>query len=247
MIITTHVREEIAMASTDDGASFSLTDVPALTDALAQGRLLVLAGAGISKLGPSFLPDWFSFNRAILEEAKACALRGLPWLDAKAQSALKGLATEQLPVEAFSDLVVRSFAAEGYFTVLDVLDSEQSNVNHQALATLVQRGALRTIVTTNFDTLIERAFRDADVPLTVLTAADLSDDGIKADLTTLYKAHGSVTSTDTLVDTVSQKLRGLPTPMRERLGQLYRTHHVLVLGYSGGDLRFGKDYLALSS
>jgi tetratricopeptide (TPR) repeat protein len=235
------------MASTDDAASFSLIDVPALADALARGRLLVLAGAGISKLGPSFLPDWFSFNRGILEEAKACTLRELPWPDGKAQSALKGLTIEQIPVEVFSDLVVRSFAAEGYFTVLDVLDSDQSNANHQALATLAQRGALRTIVTTNFDTLIERAFREADVPLTVLTAADLSDDGANAERTTLYKVHGSITSADRLVDTVSQKLRGLPTPMRERLGQLYRTHHVLVLGYSGGDLRFGKDYLALSS
>jgi tetratricopeptide (TPR) repeat protein len=75
----------------------------------------------------------------------------------------------------------------------------------------------------------------------------VSDYGVKADRTTLYKVHGSVTSADTLVDTVSQKPRGLPTPMRERLGQLYRTIHVLVLGYSGGDLRFWKDYLALSS
>jgi tetratricopeptide (TPR) repeat protein len=235
------------MASTDEGASFSLAAVPALADALASGRLLVLAGAGISRLGPSFLPDWFGFNRAILEEAKACASRGIPGLDAQAQSALQGLAIEQIPVEAFSDLVVRSFASEGYFTVLDVLDSEQSNANHQALATLAKRGLLHTIATTNFDTLIERAFRDADVPLDVVTAASLSQGSVGAGLNTLYKVHGSVTAVDTLVDTVSQKLRGLPAPLRERLGQLYRTHHVLVLGYSGGDLRFGNDYLGLSS
>jgi tetratricopeptide (TPR) repeat protein len=235
------------MASTNDGASFSLTDVPALADALSRGRVLVLAGAGISKLGPSFLPDWSSFNRAILEQAKACALRGIPMLETSAASALNGLTIEQIPVEAFSDLIVRSFAAEGYFTVLDVLDSEHANANHKALAALARRGGWRTIVTTNFDTLIERAFGEVHVPLTVLTASNLAGPSVEANQTTLFKIHGSVTATDTLVDTVSQKLRGLPAPMRERLSALYRTHHVLVLGYSGGDLRFGNDYLALSA
>lgn len=237
------------MAATNDGARFRLRDVPALAEAVASGQLLILAGAGISRLGPSFLPDWYGFNRALLEEAKACALRGLPALDDRARAGLQSLAIDQIPVEAFSDLVVRSFAAEGYFTVLDVLDAQQSNANHQALAALARRGILRTIVTTNFDTLVERAFREADVPLDVVTVADLGDTSIPRDprRATMYKVHGSVTSVDTLVDTVSQKLRGLPEPMRERLAQLYPAHHVLVLGYSGGDLRFGTDYLALSA
>ena len=71
------------MASAGDVVSFSLTDVPALADAFTQTRLLVLSGAGIFKFGPSFLPDWFGFNRAILEEAKTSALRGLPSLEAR--------------------------------------------------------------------------------------------------------------------------------------------------------------------
>src|SRR5688572_20279074 len=94
-----------------DAAPLRLADVPALADAVAHGRLLVLAGAGISRLGPSFLPDWFGFNQAILEEAKACALRGLPELDPAARAALQALSMDQMPVEAFSDLVVRLFAA----------------------------------------------------------------------------------------------------------------------------------------
>jgi len=210
------------------------------------GTLLVFAGAGISKLGPSFLPDWLAFNRSLLEEAKACALRGLPGLDAEAADAVRSLEIGQLPVEAFSDLIARSFAAEGYFTVLDVLDGEQTNANHQALADLARRGVLRTIVTTNFDTLIERAFREADLPLTVLTAKDHVEAAPPAGATALYKIHGSVTDTSTLVDTVGQKLRGLPPEVHQRLGELFRSHHVLVVGYSGADLKFGCDYLAFS-
>jgi len=237
------------MAAPDEGSSFRLSDVPALAAAVVRGQLLVLAGAGVSRLGPSFLPDWYGFNRSLLEAAKACALEGLAASDAKAKAGLKSLAIEEFPVQAFSDLVVRSFAAERYFTVLDVLDAQQSNANHEGLATLARRGMLRTIVTTNFDTLIERAFRDASLPLDVVTVANLGDAGFDdgSRRTCLYKVHGSVTAVDTLVDTVSQKLRGLPVPLRERLAQLYATHHVLVLGYSGADLQFGNDYLGLSA
>ena len=51
----------------------------------------------------------------------------------------------------------------------------------------------------------------------------------------------------TLVDTVTQKLRGLSFPVRARLIDLFHRHHVLVVGFSGGDLVFGADYLALST
>src|SRR6185436_18295331 len=227
-------KKGIAMASTPDPARFDLKEAPALADALHHRRLLVLAGAGISNLGPSFLPDWAGFNRALLEEAKGCVLRGLPRLDAKARESVMSLAIEQIPIEAFSDLIVRFLASEGYFTALDVLDSEQCNANHRALATLARHESLSAIVTTNFDTLLERAFREAGVLLTVLTGRDPLDAGVPAGHAALYKIHGSVSATDTLVDTVSQKLRGLPETMRRRLEELYRANHVLVLGYSGG-------------
>ena len=226
-----------------------LGGVPASTGlarALEDGNLIVLAGAGLSKLGPSFLPGWLDFNKSLLDEAKACAIRGLPGLSAAAVAAIESLDINQVPVEAFSDLLVRSFASDGYFTVLDVLDADRTNANHQALAALAKRGRLKSIVTTNFDTLFERAFRDAGVPLTVLTSADVTDD-VEPPGVTLYKIHGSVTAASTLVDTVSQKMRGLPERMRARLGVLYGKHYLLVLGFSGGDLKFGRDYLMLSA
>ena len=219
---------------------------PRLDAALTTGDLVILAGAGVSRLGPSYLPGWYDFNKSLLDEAKACALRGLPDLDATAVAAINGLDIGQIPVEAFSDLIVRSFASDGYFTVLDVLDADQTNANHQALAALAKLGRLKAIVTTNFDTLIERACRDAGVAVTVLTGHDLITGGVP-DGFVLYKIHGSVTAASTLVDTVGQKLRGLPEPIRARLGELFGGNHLLVLGYSGGDLKFGRDYLMLSA
>ena len=99
-------------------------------------------------------------------------------------------------------------------------------------------------MTTNFDRLLERAF-PADL-LDVFTAPqDFRRQPQKP--CALYKVHGSVDDVSTLVDTVSQKLRGPAFPVRTRLAELFREHHVLVVGFSGADLDFGSDYLALSS
>jgi hypothetical protein len=42
---------------------------------------------------------------------------------------------------------------------LEVLDSDQPNANHEAIAELARRGRCSAVVATNFDTLLERAFR----------------------------------------------------------------------------------------
>lgn len=63
----------------------------------------------------------------------------------------------------------------------------------------------------------------------------------------VFKIHGSVTDSTTIVDTVSQKLRGLGVPVRGRLIELFQRHHVLVAGFSGADLAFGPDYPAFSA
>lgn len=57
--------------------------------------------------------------------------------------------------------------------------------------------------------------------------------------------HGSVKQTTTLIDTVSQKLRGLPPYVRYALAGLDRRFALLVIGFSGADLELGDDYLPL--
>src|SRR5258708_743459 len=128
----------------------------------------------------------------------------------------------------------------------EVLDSDRPNANHRALATLARTGACRAIVTTNFDTLIERACTDANVPVEVFATPDDFRRSVPPAFA-LYKIHGTATRTTSLVDTVSQKLRGLSFPVRARLTAVFNTHHVLVIGFSGADLAFDPDYLGLTS
>ena len=148
---------------------------------------------------------------------------------------------------SFSEFLVSQLARESYLPVLGVLDSPQPNDYHAALAGLARADILRAVVTTNFDTLIEAAFRQDGVPLATCITVDDYRDKSGGDTCGLFKIHGSAAAVSTLRDTVSQKIRGLPLYVRSRLAALYRQYHVLVVGFSGADLEFGDDYLAFSA
>ena len=210
-----------------------------LEEGVVRQRLLVVAGAGISVLAPSNLASWWGFNEALLDAIKGLAREFLPTV----ADAINRLSLDSLPVQAFSDLVVKSFAGDSYFPLLQVLESERTNANRRALAELGRRGTLRGVVTPNFDTLIERAFREAAVPLDLHVTREHFLRVPRANVCRLYKIHGSVTHTSTLVDTVSQKKRGLPVFLRERIEQEFAGHHLLVMGFSGADLQFDDSYL----
>lgn len=181
----------------------------------------------------------------MLEQIKASALE-LPGLPGDAAAAVRRLDIEQLGVEALSDAVVHSFAGDSYFPLLEVLDSDQPNANHEAIAELARRGRCRAVVTTNFDTLLERAFRRAGLDCQVFEKPEHFSKNSNGGCS-ISKIHGSVSASAGLVDTVSQKLRGLSFPVRARLIDLYQCNHIVVVGFSGADLAFGADYLALSA
>jgi hypothetical protein len=218
----------------------------ALADAIEAQRLLVFAGSGISKTPPACLPDWAEFNASLLAPIRACALSA-PAFSSAARQAIQSVEIEPARALSFSEFLVSQLARESYLPVLGVLDSPQPNDYHAALAGLARAGILRAVVTTNFDTLIEAAFRQDGVPLATYITVDDYRNKSGGDTCGLFKIHGSAAAVSTLRDTVSQKIRGLPLYVRSRLAALYRQYHVLVVGFSGADLEFGDDYLAFSA
>lgn len=223
-----------------------MSELDAVRGAANNKRLAIFAGSGLSVLPPAFLPDWRSFNQAVLDAVKTAAAVALAD-DPDARAALDALTLDRIPVEAFSDQIVDGFSGADYVSVLDVLDGVATNVNHRALAELAARGALRAIVTTNFDTLIERAFRERGVALQVFAQPQDFERPPAFEHSVLYKIHGTVGADTTFVDTVSQKMRGLGPAKRRHLHAVYDTFHTLVVGFSGADLAFGQDYLAFDA
>ncbi|KAE8354024.1 hypothetical protein BDV28DRAFT_147502 [Aspergillus coremiiformis] len=225
---------------------------PTLVEACSshERNLVLFAGPGISKPAP----DWLRFNRSLLDALKASALE-IPSLNAES---INSLALEPSLVFAFSKLVVDHFAAQfdaclPFSTKFNstafnstAFNSTAFNSNHAALVALARDGVLRAIVTTNLDTMIEAAFRDANVPLrTYTTKQDYQSGSENGGVCSLFRIHASEIYLSSLRDTVSRKTGGLPFHVRARLASLFQKHHVLVVGFTGEDLEFGADYFAL--
>ena len=219
---------------------------PALRRAIADRRVVVVAGAGISMLAPSSLPDWRGFCDALVEGAKRVA-READGADDTVRAAIGRIQLDDIGAKGMSEYVVKIIGSEFYFPVLGALDGAVPNANHRALAQMAREGSLRAIVTTNFDTLIEKAFDREGVPLQVVSEAKNYRDAATGASCTLFKIHGSVNELTSLVDTIGQKIQGLPATVRDALAVLFAEHHALVVGYSGADLEFGADYLCLTA
>ncbi|QNU67681.1 tetratricopeptide repeat protein [Ruminiclostridium herbifermentans] len=213
-----------------------------LKKAIEEKNLIIVAGAGISAAPPSNLPSWWEFNKLIVDEIKSQTIRLLPESDPLVKPIEIG---DMLPVECVSDFFVNSIAGESYFPLLTLLNSAQPNFNHRSIVELAKRGIVSSIVTTNFDTLIEKAFRDAVVPLNIIVTEDDYNECMNKTGCKLFKIHGSATNYDTLIDTTSQKLKGLSKSKRIVLKNIVEGKHVLFMGFSGADLSFDLDYIPI--
>lgn len=214
-----------------------------LKRAISGQHLAILCGAGISITPPSSLPSWWMLNSIILEEICSAAQKYLPtdFIDD-----LNSLEINNIPVQSLSDEIVNIIAGHNYFPILRFLDSACTNPNHKALASLAKSGSLRAIISTNFDTLIERAFRENGIPLKTYVHMEDYFEPFPHDTCVLLKVHGSADDPETMIDTFSQKLSGLPEIVRQRVSEIANDNHVLVLGFSGADLEFAADYLTLN-
>jgi hypothetical protein len=191
--------------------------------------------------------SWWGFNQAVLEELRR------RFTDAhrppvKAQRALMRLSLDRLDVTEVSQIVADAFAGDTWFEAVSVLDGHAPNANHHVMAAWAQAGSVGTIITTNFDTLIERALADVAVPHRVFNAlldqppAEVGDRSV-----VVLKLHGTVSHRSSLVDLATQKRRGLPEAWLDWLERTFASHHVAVAGFSGADLALGEDYLRLKS
>lgn len=206
-------------------------------------QYVVIAGAGISVAPPSNLPSWWEYNKKLIAQIKTRALELCPG----AADILECIDVEnKLPVQCISQLVVSQGAGESYFPLLELLNGTVPNANHFALAELARQGVLKAVVTTNFDTLIETAFRIKAVPLYTAVQKENYYEAEQVAECKLFKIHGSVHDSASLIDTVAQKAVGLSAEKRLIVESIFTGSNILVIGFSGADLDFDLDYIPLA-
>lgn len=104
---------------------------------------------------------------------------------------------------------------------------------HHAIARLVVSGAVRVVITTNFDRLIENALRDAGVEPTVIA----SDDAISGatplvhSKCTVIKVHGDYL--DARIKNTDAELEEYSRAMNALLDQVFDNFGLLIVGWSG--------------
>lgn len=218
------------------------------------GNLVVMAGAGISSGPPTSLPSWKPLNVAILRALAGRLERALdrPGRFMKVvERAQHELETGAFPPE-YQAQIIEEMCGERYFHALQALDVDVPNPAHESLAELAARGAIRAIVTTNFDRLIERSLESRGVA--VVTAFD--ERGyeeasrrlarpLEADQpVVVLKLHGCVSSPGSMVDTLKQRKLGRSEKLDRTLAHLSDAYWVYV-GFSAADLEGDPEYLGL--
>jgi tetratricopeptide (TPR) repeat protein len=221
-----------------------------LTASLAAGPISIFAGAGISWAPPTKLPLWDDFNKALIDQLAQNATKLAPAWDPIVREILRRIASEELPTDYLSQIISHRIGAR-YFSVLKSLDGDQPNPVHYWLADVAAARQLPFIITTNFDTLIERALRIKRVPYQILSQPEdfaTFNDHLRADPDQchLLKIHGSVLEPEgRLVDTLAQRLIGLPEPIGVTINWVLDHFPIYFIGCSGRDLRAGQDYFHL--
>lgn len=205
-------------------------------------KIIIFAGAGISKEAPANLLSWREYNRLIIHEIGEAGARAAE-IDGNLLNAEEVL--QKVPASTVSDFLFNYSAGKAYFPLLKILEGSHPNRNHHLLAQLAESGEISGIITTNFDTLIEQAFQNHGMSCSVyLHDEDYANFEYKG--FPVYKIHGSVMDTDTAIDTAQQKLQGLSAAKRQLLRRTFQENHIIFLGVSGEDFAFDRDYFPLT-
>jgi len=187
----------------------------------------IFVGAGIS--APSGIPTVAPLCSSILS--------GLGTSDYSSALLLEAGLPFELWLETLRERVDLS-------SLLGVFEAASPNFYHYAIATLIAVGQLRTVVTTNYDTLLEQALDhlglqqkvDFDVYYDPQGFADID---WKSSRPRLLKLHGSIVDLDSIYATLSQvanrEYLGVVSPTVRAVFGGGQHERVLVMGYSCSD------------
>ncbi|MFX1256479.1 MAG: tetratricopeptide repeat protein [Promethearchaeota archaeon] len=223
-----------------------------ILDFIRQRKVTFFIGAGVSMIPPSCLPSWWQVNHLILNSLadESCSI--VPEVKHLTSLIKEREKDEKLPPEFVAEIITDRIG-KSYFEVLQGLEGDIPNQVHLWLATLAKAGLLTAIITTNFDTLIEKAFEIIGVPLSVFVDPEdyekiPSEEDLVFNINTpcmLLKLHGTATQPNTCVDTLAQRKRGLHPNIIRALNILgYQTFWIF-LGYSGADIEADASYLGI--
>lgn len=211
------------------GKNESTSVISELCDSIKKGELVVFFGAGISK--NSGLPLAQDLETHILKNF------GVPIED------INQIIESNFPFEAFiGDILVNTDISP----ILNIFEKGEPNINHILIARLAKIGLLKVIVTTNFDTLLEKALKyeglneneDFMVFYTDEHFAQVNYNDIHNKIS-IFKIHGSIIEENSIRTILNEVARCRRSEHFQNLLKFIYSkgghHKVLMLGYSCSD------------
>ncbi len=205
--------------------------VHSIVEGVKNGDFTVFCGAGISH--NSGLPIVLEFEGEVLGK--------LPVTDEDKA----GILSSDRPFEMFMEYL-RVVEPAAFQKLLSIYDSGAPNASHRLLAKLMRAGSIRTIVTTNFDRLIERALQDEGFTAGREYRVYYREEGFPTidwapgSDPCLIKLHGSVEDMANMAVTLERvAARRFSKARKEVIEQVFSKgagKRVLILGYSSSDV-----------
>jgi len=208
-----------------------------LIESARAGRLLAFCGSGVSALAPSSAPTWWEFYAKIVAALERTVRMGFPEYSGRldTQALLDQWTTQQI-----ADLVIHGFAGSTFTELVRLLDPAQPNENHHILASLAEHGCLRGLVTTNFDTLLERAIAMRGGTSTVIIpSVQRAHRRASSKARRIVKLHGSAVEALTIAEALQVKLQLGTLTLGSEVESMLGGADLLVLGFGGWDLAAG--------
>ncbi len=224
-----------------------------MIDIAKAGSIVVMAGAGVSAERPTALPGWYATQKAIVDvlaDRLETALGRPGWLKSHVILTIDTNRQDERFPPDYQAQLIEEMCGSRYFRALQAFDVNVLNASHDGIAALAASGAVRAVVTTNFDRLIERALDRRGIEYVV--AYDESGYGtMAAKLASksyrplpLIKIHGTASDYSSMIDTLKQRKKGRAQALSHSLEHLHSSYW-LYLGFSAADLETDRGYLGL--
>jgi tetratricopeptide (TPR) repeat protein len=199
------------------------------SDILGLGEFAVFCGAGIS---------WNS-GLPLANELKQSILEKLPIDKEDIEEIMKAI----LPFEAFIEIISENTEIS---KIIDIFKGGRPNTNHILIARFAKKGYLKTIFTTNFDLLIEKALEKEGLKEDVDFKRYYNEEHFSEidfdnldDKIQIFKIHGSADKEDSIRTTLKAVARKTLSDKRiNAIRYLFsngKHKKVLILGYSCSD------------
>jgi len=206
-----------------------------IIDAVNNKQLAIFIGAGVSRLGPINCKGWSDLARDLIS---VCFRHDI--INYKARETLTQNSDHKKVITICHYLLKEKDKEDEFFNEMKKALREDEDIKTpNVYDDILKLGG--PFITTNADTHFDRLFNPPNV---LYKETDFDPERI--DRTNLYKIHGSLIDTDSLVFTVSQYFqRYRNSTFQEFLEKIFKDYVVLFLGYGMAefellDFLFGK-------